>query len=189
MALTLIKHDINFDFTGWRRAAYALSLFIILAGIVATVLHGGLRYGVDFAGGVIVQMQFDEPVQDETVKRAVSGIDLPGLTVQHMGGTGADYMLRFSAGEEGAAENLRRDLNAAFADNMPGVEAGIERLEMVGPKVGGDLRNMAVEALFYAVLLITVYISGRFEHSWFVAAGICVVMWAVVWLVKNAVKK
>lgn len=182
MALTLLKKTTNINFVGMRRYAYALSLLILLLGIAAIVWHGGLRYGVDFAGGVMVQVQFANAVPDQEVKTALADIKLPGLTVQRIGDGDRDYMLRFSAAAEGATENLRVDLNTALAQRLPGNQVTIQRLEMVGPKVGADLRNMAVEALFYSVLLITVYISGRFEHSWLTAGVLAVVLWAVVYV-------
>lgn len=181
MALTLLKKTTNINFVGMRRYAYALSLLILALGVVAMVWHGGLRYGVDFAGGVMVQVQFEKGVPDQEVKTALTDIKLPGLTVQRIGDGDRDYMLRFSATAEGATENLRVDLNTALYQRLPDNPVTIQRLEMVGPKVGADLRNMAVEALFYSVLLITVYISGRFEHSWFVAGVLAVVLWAVVY--------
>lgn len=181
MAFTLLKKTTNINFVGMRRYAYAVSLLILLLGIAAIVWHGGLRYGVDFAGGVMVQVQFDNAVPDQEVKTALADIKLPGLTVQRIGDGDRDYMLRFSAAAEGATEHLRVDLNTALAQRLPGNQVTIQRLEMVGPKVGADLRNMAVEALFYSVLLITVYISGRFEHSWLTAGVLAVVLWAVVY--------
>lgn len=181
MALTLLKKTTHIDFVGMRRYAYGLSLLILACGLAAVILHGGLRYGVDFAGGVMVQVQFGQSVPDEQVKKALADIKLPGLTVQQIGEGNRDYMLRFSATAEGATANLRADVTEALASRLPDNPATIQRLEMVGPKVGADLRNMAVEALFYSVLLITVYISGRFEHSWFIAAGLAVVLWAVVY--------
>ena len=181
MALAILKNTTNIDFVGVRRYAYAFSLVVMLLGLVAVVINGGLRYGVDFAGGVMVQVRFAQPVEDEAVKKAVADIDMPGLTVQQVGNNSLSYLLRFSVNAEGATENLRNDVNDALKLSMPDNPARIERLEMVGPRVGGELRNMAVEALFYSVLLITVYISGRFEHSWMLAGAMAVLMWGVVY--------
>lgn len=181
MALTLLKKTTISISWACARYAYALSVLILVLGVAAVVWHGGLRYGVDFAGGVMVQVQFEKGVPDQEVKTALADIKLPGLTVQRIGDGERDYMLRFSAVAEGSSENLRADLDTALSQRLPDNQATIQRLEMVGPKVGADLRNMAVEALFYSVLLITVYISGRFEHSWFVAGVLAAVLWAVVY--------
>lgn len=180
MSFSLLSRQTNIDFAGFRRIAYGISLFFILIGLVAIVWNGGLRYGVDFAGGVMVQIQFDKPIPDEQVKNALQNVDLHGLTVQQVGAEDRDYLLRFSATETGDNQNLRHSVSEALKSSIPDNESSIVRLESVGPKVGNDLRNMAIEALFYAVLLITVYISGRFEHSWFVAGAMAAVMWAAV---------
>lgn len=180
MAFALLSRQTNIDFVGFRRFAYAISLVCLLTGMIAIILNGGLRYGVDFAGGVMVQVQFDRPIPDEQVKKALQDVSLPGLTVQQVDTENRDYMLRFSAS---AAEtsDLRNHVSSALESSIPDNPSSIQRLESVGPKVGNDLRNMAVEALFYAVLLLTVYISGRFEHSWFLAGAMAFVLWGAVY--------
>ena len=78
-------------------------------------------------------------------------------------------------------QDLREQVSSALKSSIPDNPSTIQRLESVGPKVGNDLRNMAIEALFYAVLLITVYISGRFEYSWFMAGAMAIVLCAAVY--------
>ena len=179
MGFALLSRQTNINFAGFRRIAYAISALFIAVGIFAIIANGGLRYGVDFAGGVMVQVQFDQPIADEQVKTALQNVDLPGLTVQQVGTEDRDYMLRFSASSIAPAE-LRDDVSKALESSIPDNPSSIQRLESVGPKVGSDLRNMAIEALFYAVLLITVYISGRFEHSWFIAGAMALVLFGAV---------
>ncbi len=182
MPFSILSRQTNINFVGFRRIAYAISAIFILVGLAAILWNGGLRYGVDFAGGVMVQVQFDRPISDEQVKTALRNVDLPGLTIQQVGTEDRDYLLRFSS--TGTTQNLelRNSVSAALKASIPDNESSIVRLESVGPKVGSDLRNMAIEAMFYAVLLITVYISGRFEHSWFLAGGMAIVMAGAVLL-------
>ncbi|MEI3478994.1 MAG: hypothetical protein V8Q84_07715 [Bilophila sp.] len=100
----MLKQTTNINFVGMRRYAYGLSVLILVSGVVAIVWHGGLRYGVDFAGGVMVQVQFEKGVPDQELKTALAEINLPGLTVQRIGDGERDYMLRFSAVAEGSSE-------------------------------------------------------------------------------------
>ena len=152
----------------------------LVVGDVLVLADGGLRYGVDFAGGAMVQIQFERPIADEQVKTALGSVALPGLTVQQVGTEDRDYLLRFSlTGVENL--DLRDQVSSALKSSIPDNPSSIQRLETVGPKVGNDLRNMAIEALFYAVLLITVYISGRFEHGWFIAGTMAFVLWGAVY--------
>ena len=180
MSFSILSRQTNIDFAGFRRIAYTISMIFILIGIFGIIWNGGLRYGVDFAGGVMVQIQFDKPIPDEQVKTALQNVELHGLTVQQVGTEDRNYMLRFSSTDSTQNQDLRHNVSEALKSSIPDNNSSIVRLESVGPKVGNDLRNMAIEALFYAVLLITVYISGRFEHSWFIAGIMAAVMWAAV---------
>lgn len=184
MAIQLFKNTTNIDFIGMRRYAYVATALILLVGIVAIIMNRGLHYGVDFAGGVMVQIQFDKDVKDNDVKEALSHIDMPGLTVQKIDLGDRDYMLRFSATET-ANTSLRGQVTDALHTAFPENNAQILQIEMVGPKVGSDLKNMAIEALFYAILLITVYISGRFEQSWFTASAIAVFLWGGIFVLDS----
>lgn len=181
MPIQLIKDSVNIDFVGYRKIAYTLTSLLIIIGFLAIIMNKGLNYGVDFAGGVMVQIEFKNEVSDEEVKGALKDIEMPGLIVQKIGEDNHHYLLRFSASESGH-KNLRQDLNKALQESFQGNEVEITRLEMVGPKVGSELRDMAVEAVFYSILLITVYISGRFEHNWFTAAGIAVLLWGIIFI-------
>ncbi|WP_338666881.1 protein translocase subunit SecF [Pseudodesulfovibrio methanolicus] len=169
MGLQIIKPDTNLDFIGIRKIAFILSAVLILAGLGSLAIKGGPKYGIDFAGGMIVQVKIDKAIGVGDIKDAVADLKLPGLVVQTLGLEGDhEYLIRTSSSNI-TSEEVRTKINKALSDNL---KAGfeIQRLEMVGPKVGADLRSQALEALFYAVLLIAVYISGRFEQRWTAAA-------------------
>jgi len=181
MGFTLIKAT-HIDFVGQRYKAYVLSAIFLVGAFASMVYSGGLRMGIDFAGGVIVQVQFQQPVDDEALKHSLDTEHLPGLSTQRFGEGGRDYLLRFSAVDTSAhdlRDGVLKALQAAFPDNA--VE--IARLEMVGPKVGADLAHKAMEALYYSVLLIAVYISGRFEYRWLAAAAMAAALWGGVYAV------
>lgn len=168
MSFQLFHKQTTIDFVGMRHVAYVLSVVLLVVGFIAIVYNGGLRYGVDFAGGAAVQLQFAQPVKDEAIKKSFASLDLPGLAIQQYGEDGRDYLIRFSASDM-SGETIRKSINTALEAQFSGNKASIERLEMVGPKVGADLRNAALEALYFTILLITVYISGRFEQRWMIA--------------------
>lgn len=182
MGFAFIKHDTNIDFIGKRHIAYGLSILIILAGLVSALWGNGLKLGIDFSGGVIMQIQFQQPVADETLKKSLNTPDLPGITTQRFGEDGRDYLLRFSSKETGDATALRTNTLAALQKAFPDNPAEILRLEVVGPKIGDDLTNKALSALYYAVLLIAVYISGRFEQRWMAAAIMAACLWGGMYL-------
>ncbi|EPR30357.1 SecF protein [Alkalidesulfovibrio alkalitolerans DSM 16529] len=169
MGLTIIKPGTSLDFIGKRRFAFIFSAVLILFSLISLAIDGGPRYGIDFAGGMIVQVKFDKEIDLSTLNDAVAATGLPGATVQRFGMEGdREYLVRMT-GSETASGDVREALSAAFGANIPDVPYEIQRLESVGPKVGADLRSQAMEALFYATLLIAIYISGRFEQRWFAA--------------------
>ena len=182
MAFAFIKHDTKIDFIGKRHIAYAISILLLLVGLGSALWGNGLRMGIDFAGGVIVQVQFAQPVEDEVLKKSLDIPELPGISTQRFGEGARDYLLRFSSAENTDAAALRTSVLAALAKAFPGNDVEIQRLEMVGPKVGDDLTNKALGALYYATLLIAVYISGRFEQRWMAGVAMAAVLWGGMYL-------
>ncbi len=176
MGLHFIPDDININFVGLRKISYLVSILLLAAGLVSLLVKGGPNYGIDFAGGTIIQIQFDEPISDENVKNALENSELPGLVVQKFGEDGKGYLLRISSQENADTVQIRDSVTQAMGLNLPGKKYEIQRLEMVGPKVGADLRSKAMEALFYATLIIAVYVSGRFEQRWTAAIFMAAVL-------------
>jgi preprotein translocase subunit SecF len=183
MGFQIIKPNTNYDFVGKRRLAYFLSISLILIGLLSLGLKGGPRLGIDFAGGVIVQVKFQEEVDLSELTSIVGETGLPALVVQRFGDrTDNEYLLRTSA-EDLAPSVVRQQIEDSLSRHYPG-DFTIQRLEMVGPRVGADLRESALHALFFAVLFIAIYISGRFEHKWFVAAFMAAGLAGGVYLLK-----
>lgn len=171
MSLRFVKPDTNINFIGFRKVAFIVSAVFILLGVGSLLVKGGPRFGIDFAGGIIVQIKFDQPVEVSEVKDALGDVKLPGLVIQRFGDEADNEFLMRTSTSDVPSNQIRDMVTGALGENLAGVTHEIQRLEMVGPKVGADLRSKALEALFYAVLLIAIYISGRFEKRWF-AAGI-----------------
>ncbi len=171
MSFHLIRNNTNINFIGFRFYAFAISALMILVGMVSLFVKGGPRYGIDFAGGVIIQAQFDAPTPIDAVKKSLEATNLPGLVVQQLGQEkDNDFLIRTST-MDASSEVVQKNVSAAFDKDITGAKYSYKRIEMVGPKVGEDLRGKALEAMYFAILLIAIYISGRFEHRW-MASGI-----------------
>lgn len=168
MGLQFIRNDLNIDFIGLRRISYIVSIVLILAGVVSVIVKGGLQYGIDFSGGATVQIKFEKVISDEELKKSLADTNLPGLVIQQFGSDGTSYLLRISTVEE-TSSGIGSIVSEALDSSLHGIGYTIQRLEMVGPKVGADLRAQALEAMYFAILLIGLYVSGRFEHRWFTA--------------------
>ena len=182
MGFAFIRHGTNIDFIGKRHWAYGISAILIVVGLVSMLMGQGLKMGIDFAGGVIAQIQFEQPVKDEALKKSLDVPALPGISTQRFGDGDRDYLLRFSQSENADASQLRTALIDTLASAFPDNKAEIQRLEVVGPKVGADLTNKALAALYYSVLLIAVYISGRFEQRWMAGAIMAAALWGGMYL-------
>lgn len=156
-------------FLRYARHTAAGAILLLLAAGAMALWQGGLRYGVDFSGGVTAQVHFDERVEAAALQQALDRLSLKDPALQQYGESGTDWQIRFASTDIPSRElgqRLEETLQTAFS----GPTVHLERLEMVGPKVGEQLRASALEAIYYALLLITVYISGRFEQRWGTAA-------------------
>lgn len=167
--MELIRPDININFVGMRNKAFILSGVVILLGMIVLALRGGLNMGVDFAGGTLIQVKFKSAVTPDTIRNAVKEL-ADQSTIQQIGASGDnEFLIRtdtITSELQSLSKRVEEDLNKAFGEG----QASVRRVEMVGPKVGQDLRQKAFFAIYYALLFIGIYISGRFEFKWAVSA-------------------
>ncbi len=163
--MEFIKPGVNIDFVGKRFIAISCSLIMIFAAIVSLVIHKGPKYGIDFAGGTMVQIKFENPVSIDAIKSGLTDLGLKGSAVQRFGAHDANEYLVRTNKALATGESFSDEVKSSIAKST-GADVEIRRIEMVGPQVGKDLREKALFALFYALLFITIYISGRFELKW-----------------------
>jgi preprotein translocase subunit SecF len=166
MGLHLVPSNLNINFVDFRKISYLISALIIIIGVGSMVMKGGLRYGIDFAGGTIIQIKFEKAISDETIKNALADSKLHSLAIQSFGDDSRTYLLRASMQDDIPAAAIRESVDTDLRSKLEGEKYEIQRLESVGPKVGADLRSKALAALYLATLLMAVYISGRFENRW-----------------------
>jgi len=166
--MQFVKPDVNINFIGRRKIAYIVSAVMIAISIASLILHGGPRLGIDFQGGTLIQVKFLAPVKIAAIKTGLQDIDLGKSSVQEFGDLEAnEYLIRTDSSVM-TTEGFTTDVQKALASSTGG-EVEIRRVEMVGPQVGQDLREKALFAMFYALLFITIYISGRFELKWMIS--------------------
>ncbi len=179
--MEFIKPGTHIDFIGKRFFAFAFSLTLILASIATLIIHGGPNYGIDFAGGTVVQIKFTQPVSIGDIKSGLAKIGLEGSAVQRFGPVeDHEYLVRTSESlmtDQGFSQHVKSAIDASTGANVE-----IRRIEMVGPQVGADLRAKALFALFYTLLFISIYISGRFELKWALSAVMAFSLIGVVYV-------
>ncbi|MGZ3536015.1 MAG: protein translocase subunit SecF, partial [Thermodesulfobacteriota bacterium] len=160
----------RFDFIGKKKITLWISAAAILISFGSIFFHGGLRYGVDFAGGLVAEIKFSKPVDVAQVRSASDAIGLKDAVVQRFGGEN-EFLIRVEKATEdleAMSKSLQTSLQAQFKDNP--VE--IRRVEVVGPKVGRDLKTKAMWAVGLAFLAILIYVAVRFHEISYGLGGI-----------------
>lgn len=169
--MEIIKPNINIDFVGRRKIAVIFSLLLILVGLSSLLFKGGPNYGIDFAGGTLVQIKFTEPTDATAIREALSDLDLGSFAVQRFGEEGDEFLIR-AQNTSAELEGLSHTMAAALEGKYGAGSVEIRRAEMVGPQVGKDLREKGLMAVLYAMIGILVYVSWRFEFRYAVGAVI-----------------
>lgn len=163
--MEIIRPGINLDFIGKWRLAFGLSGFLFILTFLLLLWRGGLNLGVDFTGGVVVQVKMAKKTDISQMRSALEAIQLGDSIIQEFVESGQfEYLIRLTKVDlelAGLGEKIRKALADVFGE---GVE--LRRAEIVGPQVGKDLRHKALLAIFYSILFMAVYISGRFELKW-----------------------
>lgn len=165
--------DASFEFLHSRRKAYIVSAAVLVLGLGSIILHGGLRFGVDFTGGTLLQVEFAEETTVAEIRDAVAPAGFGEAQIQQFGSS-SEFLLRvqeFEAAGEGSVEQeVEAALSAGYGDGWE-----ITRTEAVGPRVGQELQRGALIAILISFGLTLVYLAFRFEWRFGVAAVIATV--------------
>ncbi|MBF0451871.1 MAG: protein translocase subunit SecF [Candidatus Magnetomorum sp.] len=223
--MQFIQPDINIDFISKHLIGFIVSGALILISLLSLLLHGGPRYGIDFAGGTLIQIKFNVPTTADTVKKSLEPLGISGASIQQYGDAiDHEFLVRADVSYEdleGLSEKVQAAMIQAVSNNfeqktipakatetsvaadqtattqtsvqkqsedtetkeMPPL-AEVRRVEMVGPQVGQDLREKALMAMFFALLFITIYISGRFEFKWVISGVMAACLMGGVYIFK-----
>ena len=161
----------NFDFIRWRWHAIALSTLVIVAGIVMMATRG-LPLGIDFSGGTLIVVKFQQAVQEDAVRDALESI--PGdKVIQPYGDVGEyEWLIRLPQVESEGGDSLERAgqevLTALQGANLGQFE--VLQRDSVGPVIGRDLQLKGIYATLASVLGITIYIGLRFRFAFAIGA-------------------
>ncbi len=171
--MQIVPPNTKIDFMGKRRYAYMFTAIMILLSLLSIPIKGAVQLGIDFTGGLMVQVQFKKPVDTEDIRSALASVS-QNLTVQKFSLASEDYVIRMEAPEEGAevfSKKLVELLEVKFGKG----NVELRGLEMVGPKVGKDLQESAIWATVIALAMLLVYMSFRFTLSMGLGAIFCLI--------------
>ncbi len=161
-----IIKDTTFDFLKLRKLGYALSILLIAASIVSMTFKG-FNYGIDFSGGVLIDVKSKTGAVDvDQVRKDLSVLKLDELTLQSVGEGNEQLMIRAQANN---ADEESQRIAVNQIKEILGKDFTFERIESVGPQVGEELKLSGILASVFACVAISLYIWIRFE--WRFALG------------------
>ncbi len=159
----------NFEFINRRRTACMISVSLIVIGLLSIAFHKGLNYSIDFKGGSVLEVRFDEPVPMESLRRSVEKADVGTFEIQEFGDP-REILVRVEKSD--TSGDLGPKVISNFENDHPDRTVELRREETVGPRIGKELRSKAFLAIVFSILGILIYISWRFEFRFAIAAVI-----------------
>lgn len=169
--------DAKYQFLQHRKKAYWLSGIIIGAGLIAMTVNlftlgNWQNYGVDFTGGTLVQVEFEQEITDDAIRQALGGQEAPRIT--QFGPDPNDYTIRMPLEEGVSLDDLRAGVSEQLeAAGLPAFE--VVRTEAVGAQIGEELEQRAGIAILLSFFLTLIYLAFRFEFRFGLASVITTV--------------
>ena len=175
-----IVKNTKIDFIKYFKSAIASSAILILAGIFSLISNKGPKLSIDFNGGTLIAVQYNNEINLNSIRTALKEIEINGQIfdfskseIKNFGNTAA-VSLRIANLEkepENFSETLINILKQIYPNNIPdNPDDFVLSIEKVGPKIGSELSGKALMAIVYAILLILIYISIRFEFIYAIGA-------------------
>ncbi len=161
---------LNIPFIKYRKILIGISVVLILAS-AALLAVKGLNFGVDFTGGLVLQVEFEKPVDVGDVRAALAKIGQGGATIQAF--DDKTVMLRFQAQDD----EVRKAVLEAMSKEVGAYK--VQRIDKIGPVVGGELRMQAFCSLSLALAAILIYMAYRFRFR-FGAVAVVALMHDVI---------
>lgn len=146
-----------------------ISAVVILIGLFSILFHKGLNYSIDFRGGSLLELRFDQAIPVDELRAAIATADVGTFEVQEFGEP-TEILIRVE--ESDASGDLGPKIVGRLQQDYPGNNIELRREETVGPRIGKELRGQAFLAIVFSILGILIYISWRFEFRFAVAAVI-----------------
>jgi preprotein translocase subunit SecF len=177
--------ETHIDFIRLRKIAFIISGIVIAAGLLSLILKGGPKLGLDFTGGVEIHLKFSQSPSIAQIRSALHNIGLGGAAIQQYGAKNENLVLIRCGVEKASEEKLIGEVERALREEFKEEKNAftIQSVDMIGPKVSGELRRKAILAIAFSLIGMLIYITWRFElrfavgavaalaHDIFIAAG------------------
>lgn len=168
MRIRLVPDNTHIKFIGMRKFAYVFSLAAIILSI-ALFATRGLNFGIDFRGGTMIEVGAEQDIDIELMRGTLTGLGLGDVQIQNFGAAN-DVLIRIEQQQGGdeVQQSVVDTVKAALAPVFPDIS--YRRVEVVGPKVSGELIEAGALAVILAVVAVLIYIWLRFEWQFSVGA-------------------
>lgn len=164
--MEFFKYTKPYNFMGKSKIAIAISLILMLSSYVLLATKG-LNYGIDFAGGTIVQVKYDKaaPIKQMREKLKTNPMFKDASITEF--GSSDEVIIRMKT----SSKDVKQDIGDIVKKELQGTgNFEIRRVDIVGPKVGSELREKGLMAMFLAIASILIYVAFRFEWRFAVAS-------------------
>jgi preprotein translocase SecF subunit len=167
-----IFHEPNFKFISRRYIGFIFSGLLTLITIVSLIAHKGLKSGVDFKGGTLLEVNFTSPIKTDELRNAFRNLAVGNVMIQQLSG-GYDFIIRFeSQSMSTSVDTTSAQVMQMLASEIPNNQAQLVRIEMVGPRIGKELARNALISVLIGMVLILFYVAIRFDFRFGAAAVI-----------------
>jgi SecD/SecF fusion protein len=166
--LQLIK-ETKIDFISKRKIFYAISIIVIGVGLFSYFKKGPDAYGIDFAGGQLQEYSFKSAPAMDKVRQVLKDLNLADASIQQFKDNPKVVLIRTS-------EDKNQMLTDKLKENFSNDDVQVLRIERVGPVAGKHLKTKALAALIWSLVGILIYVSFRFKHINFAAAGVVAIL-------------
>jgi preprotein translocase subunit SecF len=165
----------SINFVGGMKGAFIVSTVLVALSLLSLLIHGGPRMSIDFTGGSVLQVKISPVPEVGDIRSTLENAGYEGVQVTEFGSQD-EFLITFVNPESteetlDAAQGLLSDLRAGLS----GSDIELRREETVGPKIGGELRDAAVNSVVSALALIVLYITIRFVFRYGIAAIIALI--------------
>lgn len=169
--MEFFKYTRTFNFMGKSKLAMVFSVAIVLASFALLAVKG-LNYGVDFAGGTIVQVKYDKAAPIDEMREKLKGNELFNNASITEFGSPEEVVIRMKT----TTSSVTVDIGDVTREALKGTgEYEVRRVDIVGPKVGDELKEKGVMAMILAIVGILIYVAFRFEWRFAVASIVALV--------------
>jgi len=180
--MELIKPGTHVEFTKYRFIALSVSGALILVSLLSLILKGGPNYGIDFSGGILIQVKFFDPVTTRELRGALMDQGYGQVVVQQFGAEDQHEFLVRVQKTETDLESLQAKIEDVLSDTFGAQRLEVRRTEIVGPMVGAELRRKGLLAVCYAMIGILIYVTIRFEFRFALGAILALIHDALITL-------